>query len=403
MTDPWIIESTRFVAARAATVLAVAGAWLSASRGAAPLDRTAVAGNRPARDDDHPIGGSPMRARPPTWRRCRLRVARRRTGRAALRPSCPAAAILAASGLGILLSSGCGCVVDRIAFHPDRRPGPSVESLPVEVQPVRYATRDGETIEGCWVAATRRPDRLVLSFHGNAGNVSGRLPAIRRMAEVTGAAVLASGYRGYGESTGSPSEAGLRLDGEAALRYARAQLGFEPRQVVVVGRSLGTTVATHLATLAPDLAGIVLITPLSSGRDFGRAHFGSLGGTIVGSRFDNLGRAAAIRSPVLVIHGDADEVVPYANGLRLYAAIPGPKRLLTIAGGRHNDLELVDARAFWSTLAAFVADPAAVTTRGDGLRSGAAAAVGKEGARLGEPGRRPEAVLPGRTSEAASL
>jgi len=255
------------------------------------------------------------------------------------------------------LPSGCTGVVNHFAFHPHRERAPDASSLPAGVRHVTYPTADGETVEGYLVAATTRPERLLLYFHGNAGHIGHRLPELREMASRTGAAVLGSGYRGYGASSGSPSEAGIYRDGEAALRHARESLGFTPAQIILIGRSLGTTVATHLAPRGDDFAGVILVTPLSTGRDFGREHLGAIS-LMAGRSFDNFGRAPAITEPTLVLHGDADEVIPHAHGRSFFEALAGPKRFVTIAGGRHNDLEFVDARTFWGALAAFAAAPA---------------------------------------------
>lgn len=258
------------------------------------------------------------------------------------------------------LPSGCTPMVNRFAFYPSRGPALGESALPPGVRPVTFPTADGETIEGYVVAATSRPDRLLLYFHGNGGNIAQRLPELRAMAGRTGAAVFGSGYRGYGASSGSPSEAGIYRDAEAALGYAREVLGFAPGQIVLVGRSLGTTVATHLASRGETFAGVILITPLSSGRDFGRAHMGPIS-LMAGRSFDSLGRAASIQEPVLIIHGDADEVVPFAHGQKLFAALPGPKAFVALRGARHNDLEFTDAADYWAAFARFVASPEAAT------------------------------------------
>ncbi|MBE2214445.1 MAG: alpha/beta hydrolase [Opitutaceae bacterium] len=266
-------------------------------------------------------------------------------------------AIVAAVGIAAVLPSGCTTVVNRFAFYPARGEYLRDSSLPPGVRHISFATSDGETVEGYVVAATTRPDRLVLYFHGNAGNIAQRVPELREMSARTGAAVFGCGYRGYGTSTGAPSEAGVYLDGEAALHHAREVLGYAPAQIVVLGRSLGSTVATHLAAQGDDFAGVILVTPLSTGRDFGRAHMGPVS-ALAGRSFDSLGRAPKITEPVLVMHGDADEVIPYENGQKLYAALPGPKRHVTIAGGHHNDLEFVDPQTYWTAFSAFVAAPA---------------------------------------------
>jgi len=263
-------------------------------------------------------------------------------------------ALVAAVGVVAVLPGGCTSMVNHFAFHPARSAVPGAASLPAGLRHVTYPTTDGETIEGYLIAATTQPGRLVIYFHGNGGNITQRVPELREIASRTGAAVLGSGYRGYGASTGSPSEAGILRDGEAALRYARETLGFAPAQIVVLGRSLGSTVATHLAAQGDDFAGLILVTPLSTGRDFGRAHMGPIS-VMAGGSFDSLGRAPSIGEPVLVIHGDADEVIPYDHGLKLFAALPGPKRLVTIARGHHNDLEFIDPQTFWRAFADFVA------------------------------------------------
>lgn len=260
------------------------------------------------------------------------------------------------------LPSGCTPMVNHFAFYPEAGPPLGPGALGPGADHVRFSTEDGETIEGYLISATRHPGRLVLYFHGNAGNVAQRLPELREIAARTGAAVFGSGYRGYGASTGTPSENGIYRDGEAALRHAREILGFPCGRIVLVGRSIGSTVATHLAASGDDFAGVILVTPLSTGRDFGRAHLGPVS-LMAGRSFDSLGRAASIREPVLVLHGLDDTVIPYEHGRRLFEALPGPKRLVLIPGAGHNNLDFVDAGTYWGALAAFVLDPAAATER----------------------------------------
>ncbi len=260
------------------------------------------------------------------------------------------------------LPSGCTPMVNHFAFYPETGRPLGAGQLAPGIEPVRFPTDDGETIEGYFIPPTRRPERLVLYFHGNAGNIAQRLPELREMAARTGAAVFGSGYRGYGASTGAPSEKGIYRDGEAALRHARETLRFTPAQIVVVGRSLGSTVATHLAASGEAFAGVILVTPLSTGRDFGRAHMGAIS-LMAGRSFDSLGRAASIRAPVLVIHGLDDTVIPYEHGKRLFEALPGPKRLVLMPGAGHNNLEFVDADTYWGAFTRFVDDPAAEAAR----------------------------------------
>lgn len=275
-----------------------------------------------------------------------------------------AALFIATTGLVLgWLPGGCTPMVNHFAFFPDQGRDLDDSSLPPGARHVTFTTDDQETIEGYFVPATSQAERLVLYFHGNAGNIAQRFSEIRAIAEHTGAAVFGSGYRGYGQSTGTPSEAGIYSDGEAAVRYARETLGYAPASTVVIGRSLGSTVATHLASRGEDFAGIVLITPLSTGRDYGRTHLGFIS-VMAGRSFDSLGRAGGIHEPALVLHGLDDAVIPYEYGRKLFDALPGPKQLVTIAHAGHNNLEFIDPHTFWRELTAFVISPRAHASAG---------------------------------------
>jgi uncharacterized protein len=266
---------------------------------------------------------------------------------------------VAAVFLALLGLRSCSTVlVDSTYFYPDRSYSLDPARLPSGVRHVFFETADGERIEAFHVTHPASQGRLVLAFHGNAGNVAMRVPELRRISEA-GVDVLGVGYRGYGESTGSASEQGVYLDGEAALRYATTVLGYDESRIVVWGRSLGSAVA--LATAADrKVAGVVLVTPLSTGSAVAAAQASSLGGWLVGDCFDNLSRARRIRCPVLVIHGTDDEVIPIEHARELHEAFDTPKRFVEIPRGRHNDLERVDPTAFWGAVESFVADPASV-------------------------------------------
>ena len=246
-------------------------------------------------------------------------------------------------------------LVETAYFYPDRAYSLDPAKLPQGVRHVFFETADGERIEAFHVTNPESTGRLVLAFHGNGGNVAMRVPELRRISEA-GVDVLGVGYRGYGESSGSASEQGIYLDGQASLRFATEELGYDESRIVVWGRSLGSAVA--LATAADrDVAGVVLVTPLSTGSAAAAAHASSLGGWLVGDCFDNLSRADHIRCPVLVIHGTDDEVIPIEHARELHESLDAPKRFVEIENGRHNDLERVDPAAYWSAVDSFVADP----------------------------------------------
>jgi fermentation-respiration switch protein FrsA (DUF1100 family) len=163
--------------------------------------------------------------------------------------------------------------------------------------------------------------------------------------------VLLVEYRGYGLSRGAePSEEGLYDDAEAALDGLAAR-GVGPDRVVLWGTSLGTGVAAEMARRGRGAA-LVLVTPYTSLPDVVTDVVPLLpAGLLLPQRFDTLGKTAQIRVPTLVIHGDADEIVPFWMGTRLASAIPGA-RLLRVAGGRHGDLFLRDRERLLAAISA---------------------------------------------------
>ena len=255
----------------------------------------------------------------------------------------------------LVLQSGCTAVVNRFAFYPDRTFALTAAQLPANVRHEFIPAENGEKIE-LFIVRVGEPRAVLLYFHGNGGNIAQRVPELQKLSAVTGATVIGVGYRGYGASTGHSSESGIYQDGEAALRYAQATLGFPAEKILLLGRSLGSTVAVHLGT-RHKVGGIILVTPLLTGPKLVKAH--GLGALtfLVGDSFDNLSPAPALTAPVLVVHGTDDEVIPFAHGEALFAAIKAPKRFVTIVHGHHNDLEFVDAKTFWDSIADFLQAP----------------------------------------------
>jgi fermentation-respiration switch protein FrsA (DUF1100 family) len=189
-------------------------------------------------------------------------------------------------------------------------------------------------------------DRPTLVWsHGNGGNVACRGDVLEGLA-ARGLGVLAYDYRGYGRSSGRPSEGGVYLDAEAAYESVRAD-GVPAGHIVAFGESLGGAVAIRLASLRP-CAGVAVVATFTTLRDVARAHYGPVA-FLAGDRFDSLARVRTLRVPLLVAHGDRDDLVPFALGERLYAAAAEPKRFVRAAGAHHNDVfeapEVLDAIA----------------------------------------------------------
>lgn len=202
--------------------------------------------------------------------------------------------------------------------------------------PLKLATDDGETLDGWFVDADPQgPARgLVIFFHGNAGNIGHRLDYLRMFHDL-GLATLIFDYRGYGLSSGRPSEAGTHLDAAAAWRHATQTLGVDARRIVLFGESLGGGVAAQLAAETRPGA-LVLASTFTSVPDLGAELYPLLPVRLLARvRYDTLARLSRIACPVLVIHSRNDDIIPFAHGRRLFEAARAPKQLLEIEGG-HN-------------------------------------------------------------------
>lgn len=231
---------------------------------------------------------------------------------------------------------------------------PRAYGLPYEA--VRLATVDGERLAGWWVPAERARG-AVLIFHGNAGNISHRLDYLS-MFHRLGYSTLIVDYRGYGESSGSPSEEGTYRDAEAAWRWLTETRGLAARDIVLFGESLGGAVAAWLAARTAPRA-LVLVSTFTSVPELGAQVYPFLPVRWMSRfRYDTRAALEAVEAPVLVAHSREDDIVPFAHGRELYEAVRGPKAFLELHGG-HNE-SFVFARQEWvAQLAAFLERAAA--------------------------------------------
>lgn len=207
------------------------------------------------------------------------------------------------------------------------------EPPPGGFEAVMLPTADGERLAAWW--RPPEPGRTVLVyFHGNGGSLAHRRERVRRLT-AEGRGLLIVTYRGYPGSSGRPSEAGLRLDAEAAYRFLAR---YEPGRVVVYGESLGSGVAVRLASEHP-VGGVVLDAPFTSVADVaGPLFWFAPVGWLLRDEFRSIDRIAQIRAPLLVLHGEADGLIPIALGRRLFAAAREPKRFAALPGVGHVDV-----------------------------------------------------------------
>ncbi|HEX5364255.1 MAG TPA: alpha/beta hydrolase [Gallionella sp.] len=270
-----------------------------------------------------------------------------------------AAGVVVVSMAGYL--AACGYMWSQ-QKHLVFEPSPVIQTTPARLGmkfealriPVGSGDERGE-LAAWWVPAERAGAATILYFHGNYRNIGNNLDHTRRLHDL-GYNVLLADYRGFGESTGGqPSEARVYEDAEAAWQYLLKVRGIDPRQAFIYGHSLGGAVAIELAVHHPEAAGLITESTFTSMQAMGELEYGYLPvGLILNQRFDSLQKIAALKLPVLLIHGSWDKKIPAAMAQQLYAAAPQPKRLTLIEGGEHNDSGMVGWVEYRDAVSAFV-------------------------------------------------
>ncbi len=240
-----------------------------------------------------------------------------------------------------------------IVYYPIRGLEGDPSDVSLDFQDLHLVTKDNIRLHG-WFVPSPGARQTLLIFHGNAGNISHRLEWIRLLHELN-CHILIMDYRGYGRSEGSPHEEGLYLDARAAYDWWALERGKTGEQLVVMGESLGGSVAVDLAAQV-NPAGLILQSTFTSAWDMAKTMFPlGLLQPLTGIRFDSLSKIDRIRSHILVIHGNRDEIVPFQLGKHLYDAAPSPKTFYEVPGAGHNDLVWAAGPDYSKRLGAFLA------------------------------------------------
>ncbi|MEO9818150.1 MAG: alpha/beta fold hydrolase [Flavobacteriaceae bacterium] len=232
---------------------------------------------------------------------------------------------------------------EKLIFLPTKLPLDYEYTFAMAFEEVFLDTADGARLNGLYFK-TEEPKGLILYFHGNAGDLS-RWGNIASSLLDLNYDVLVMDYRTYGKSTGNLSEEALYSD--AQLFYDHALNRYMESDIVIYGRSLGTSVATHLASRnAPKK--LILETPFYSLLDVARERFPFLPvERMLQYKMTSFKYIQKIQVPISIFHGTKDNVVPYESGKKLFESIPNPnKKMYTISGGEHNNLNEFDG--YWN-------------------------------------------------------
>jgi fermentation-respiration switch protein FrsA (DUF1100 family) len=207
-------------------------------------------------------------------------------------------------------------------FYPARSLDAMPEAMGIPYRDAYFDTENGETLHG-WYFPNQNEGPVILFCHGNAGNISHRLDQVSRLL-AQGLRVFIFDYRGYGKSGGSASEKGIYLDGAAAYDYLIQREDIRPEDIVAYGHSLGAAVAIEIA-LQKKVKVLILESAFTSIREMASSMaLFRLFSAFLPNHYDNLQKLPRVRVPVLVMHGEADELVPFSMGEKLYRAARAP-------------------------------------------------------------------------------
>lgn len=238
----------------------------------------------------------------------------------------------------LALAAGMYLFQRSVMYFPDPSPALAADYQLEGFTTTTLTAADGTALTA-WIRKAKEGMQTIVYFHGNAGHLGYRAEKFRSIA-AAGFGLVAVSYRGYGGSEGSPSQAGLYNDAAAAFTYAREVLKIPEHSLILYGESLGTGIATYLATKHPDIALLVLEAPYRSVEARAKEIYPYLPVRyLIKDRYPLVALLPAVNAPVLIFHGTEDVIVPFAHGQAVYAAASDPKRFVVFEGKGHTNFD----------------------------------------------------------------
>ena len=210
----------------------------------------------------------------------------------------------------------------NLMYHPNEN-NYSNDELKVNVEKIKVITRDGIDLLGWYHEKNLKKFKTLLFFHGNAGSLENRIHKLNRFGEMK-INFLIIAWRGFSGNKGKPSEKGLYEDGQSAIQWL-LEKGLNEKDIIIYGESLGTGIATHLSQ-NKDFAGVILETPFTSMVDAAKTFYPYIPvNLLLKDKFKNEDKVKNINSPILIMHGEVDQIVPFAMGKRIFEVANEPK------------------------------------------------------------------------------
>lgn len=245
-------------------------------------------------------------------------------------------------------------MLSSLIFFPEKNYYDSPKNYGLSEEEAFFNTQDGITLSG-WYFPVAESKATLLFFHGNAGNMSGRLIKAKGWTD-KGISVFLMDYRGYGKSSGKIEKAkDLVEDARSALQWLESEKKIFAEKVILYGESIGSYPAIELAR-EKKFAGLVLEAPLTNLMDLAKRHYSWVPEFVLKDfQMKNDEAIEKVKAPVFVLHGNQDEICPVEMGERLYYLAPAPKEFYAVQGGGHNDLPEVAGASYFENPYQFLA------------------------------------------------
>ena len=236
-----------------------------------------------------------------------------------------------------------------LIFFPEKELWAFPSNVGMQYQDIYLRNSDGITIHGWFIPG--REKTVMLFFHGNGGNISHRIEKIRLLCYPEISSLMID-YNGYGRSHGEPSEQACYLNALASWEYLTQERHTDPMQIILFGESLGGAVAIDLA-MKKDVRAIILESTFTTIDIVIERFVPGIEGHLKG-KFDSLSKISSVHVPLLMLHGDEDELVPYELGQKLFKSANEPKVFFTIKGAHHNDTYDKGGKPYFQTIHQFI-------------------------------------------------